>query len=740
MNRMQRLGWSLFLAAALLQPLAYADTHADDSVMLNFSNADIESTIRAVGAITGHNFVIDPRVKGTINIVSSNPVSKKDVYAILLSALRLQGFTAIDSHGMTKILPEADAKQHDSPISNKSAPSGDQIVTQIYPLQHESAAGLVPILRPLITPNNTISAYANSNTLVITDYADNIRRLNRIIAAIDQPQDNLLLTIPLKYGSALDMATLVAKLMPDLSAATMSSGLPPQQQQQLSSDGTRKSIILPDLRTNSLIVRGATSAQLEQVRKLVEQLDIPIQGSGNIRVVYLKNAEASKLVQTLRAVLTGSGGGGSEGSSSSSNNGFAAQNSTPFGGNSGSTGGSNAASTTPNFNSTSSSTAGASLNAGGAIIQADPTTNSLVINAPEPVYNNLRAIIEKLDVRRAQVYVEAMIAEVNANISGEFGIQWLLGGSGSQVSGFATSSLAPSSSSNNILSVATSLAATATTGAAPAIGNGLNLGLLNGSLTGSGKPASLGVLASMLAGTGKANVLSTPTLLALDNEEAKIVVGQNLPFITGTQASTGSNPNPFTTIDRQDVGITLQIKPQISEGGALTLQVYEEVSSVDNTVNTGNAGIATKKRSITSRVLVDDGQIIVLGGLIEDDTANTVNKVPFLGDLPFIGNFFRYETRAANKTNLMIFLRPTILRDGPAAAAFSGERYDQLRNEQKNATLPETTLLPAVPAVILPDQHQKAVDAPMDNAVAPASAANATPANATPQNGAATKP
>lgn len=685
---------------------------ADEKVMLNFSNSDIEATIRAVGLITNKNFVIDPRVKGTINIVSSRPVSKADVYPILLASLRLQGFTAVESLGVIKILPEADAKLHGAPITRKVNGGGDRIVTQVYPLQYESASQMVPILRPLITPNNLIAAYPSSNTLVITDYADNISRLNKIISAIDQPQDNLLLTIPLKNGSAVDMAQLIGKLMPDVTSVV--SGPMPGQIQMPMNDGTRKTVVLPDLRTNSLIVKAGSNAQMEQVKRLVDELDLPLQGAGNIRVIYLKNAEAARLVQTLRGVLTGSGGGDSGGSAASS--GSSSGSASPLGGNAqGSSGPSSA------FASSNSSTGGgASLSAAGAIIQADPATNALIINAPEPVYNNVRAIVEKLDVRRAQVYVETMIAEVNVSVSGEFGIQWLLGGEGSDVSGFVSSAL--TGGANNILSVAGNVATIANGGGdgkAP-VGNGFNIGLLNGSVSGeNGKRiASLGMLASAIASKGNGNVLSTPNILTLDNEQASIIVGQNVPFVTGTQSSTGSNPNPFTTVERKDVGITLKIKPQVSEGGAITLSVYQEVSSVDDTISAGNAGLVTKKRSIESKVLVDDGQIIVLGGLIQDDTGTTRSSVPLLGSIPWLGNLFRYETRRHGKTNLMVFLRPTVLRDGPAASALSSDRYELLRKAQGATGAESTLVLPALPVITLPE-------APKVEATAPTAAASA---------------
>lgn len=709
------------LAVSLLAPVVAVA--AEEKVMLNFANADIEATIRAIGLISNRNFVIDPRVKGTINIVSSRPVTKSDVYPILLASLRLQGFTAVEAPGVTKILPEADAKLHGAPITRKVKAGGDSIVTQVYPMQYESAVQMVPILRPLITPNNLIAAYPSSNTLVITDYADNIARLNKIIASIDQPQDNLLLTIPLKNGSAVDMAQLIGKLMPDVTAV-MNGPMPGQVAMPIN-DGARKTVVLPDLRTNSIIVKAGSNAQMEQVKRLVEELDVPLQGAGNIRVIYLKNAEAARLVQTLRGVLTGAGG--DSGSSSTSGS-----SSSPMAGNAGGNtmGGSASSGPSATFGSSAAGT-GVSLSAAGAIIQADSATNSLIINAPEPVYNNVRAIVEKLDVRRAQVYVETMIAEVNANVEGEFGIQWLLGGEGSGLSGFATSAL--SGGTNNIVTVATSVAGLANGSSTDAaglkgLGNGFNIGLLNGSVSGQNgqRVANLGFLASAIARNGNGNVLSTPNILTLDNEQASILVGENVPFVTGTQASTGSNPNPFTTVERKDVGITLKIKPQVSEGGAITLSVYQEVSSVDRTTA---SGIITKKRSIESKVLVDDGQIIVLGGLMQDEVTGGTSEVPLLGRIPIIGNLFRYDNRSHRKTNLMVFLRPTVLRDGPAANALSSDRYELLRRAQAATGAEATLLLPAVPVVTLPPAPKVQTPPPAQPA-APAAPAPATDAPA----------
>ncbi|KAF0814274.1 Type II secretion system protein D [Andreprevotia sp. IGB-42] len=665
---------------------------ADDRMTLNFVNADIESTVRAVGLISGKNFIIDPRVKGTINIVSSQPVDKSAVYPILLAALRQQGFTAVEKGNLVRILPEADAKQHYSAtVSRANKVSGDRIVTQVFPLQYESANQMVPILRPLISPNNAIAAYVPGNALVITDYADNITRLDQIIRNIDQPPNGEMFPIKLKYASALDIAQTLGRLMPELSVQTGQSA-------PTASDGVKRSVVVPDVRTNSMLVRSENQAHAQQIRKLIDVLDQPGAAGGNIHVIYLKNAEATKLAATLRGILSGQDTGSSASTGSTLSN---MSISSSSGNSSAGTGA--AASTTPNFSGNNAAATGSagSVQVGGAtvLIQADPMTNALILTAPENVYNNLRSVVDKLDMRRAQVYVEAMIAEVNVSKVGEFGVQWLLGGGNDNVAGIGFSSLGLLTNSlSNIIGAVINKDPTA-------LGTGGTFGIVNGNpFSETGKTPTLGILATALQNTGNANILSTPNLLTLDNEEAQIMVGKNIPIVTGTQSSTGSNPNPFTTVERKDIGITLKIKPQVSEGGSITLSVYQEVSDIDDTVKTSGAGIATTKRAIESKVLVDNGQIIVLGGLIEDKLSNGSNKIPGLGDIPGLGTLFRYDTRQWQKTNLMVFLRPVVLRDGDASRALSNERYQYLRNEQGNYEMPSRFGLPDLPKVQLAPQ------------------------------------
>lgn len=639
-----------FLFAALLCVLSVQA--AEEKVTLNFVNADIEEVIRAVSHITGKNFLMDPRVKGTINIVSATPVPASLAYDILLSALRMQGFAAVESGGVTKVMPEVDAKLHIGAATDAKA-GGDKLTTRVYILKHESAAQLVPILRPLISPNNIVVAYPNNNALVVTDYANNLKRIEQIIASIDQPSVEGPVVMPVKYSSALDLATTINRLMQD--GAVVATG---------STDASQRFTLMADARTNSLLLRTDSPARVMRVRDLVAKLDIAGSAPGNMHVVYLKNADATKIAQTLRSVIAG-----------------------------------DTSATTP-------AVAGAAAAPmGSGIIQADAASNALIITAPDAVYNNLRAVVEMLDVRRAQVFVEALIAEVTADKVAEFGVQWQ-SLNGINKGGVNVIGGTNFGATGNIIGAAGNIGT---------IGQGLNIGIVKGTtnIPGLGDVLNLGALAKFLETDNNANILSTPNLLTLDNEEAKIIIGQNVPFITGSYAQTGSTTtaSPFQTIERKDVGLTLRIKPQISEGGTVKMQVYQEVSSVQNLTNT--AGVITNKRSLESSVLVDEGQIVVLGGLIQDTVSTGEDKVPVLGDIPWLGNFFRHETRRGSKTNLMIFIRPYVLRTAAAPNGLTEDRYEYLRGEQQKSQLPSRLVMPDLPAPTLPPLKLK-TEAPLN--------------------------
>jgi general secretion pathway protein D len=644
-----------------------------DTVTLNFVNADIEGVVKAVSEITGKNFVLDARVKGTVNIVSARPVARALVYEVFLSALRLQGYAAVEDRGVVKIIPEADAKLHQGRTvgpDERTRFAGDQIQTEVFTLKYESAAQLLPILRPLIAPANTITVYPSSNTLVITDYAGNLQRIGRIIDSIDQPGGTDPVVIPLAHASALDVALMVNRLFTD--AVPTAGGAGTDTSQRLS--------VVADARSNTLVARSDNPSRITRLRSLVALLDTPTSAAGNLHVVYLKNAEAVKVAETLRALYLG------ETVTAAAPRAMMLPVST------------GAAGTPPPSGPLTPASAGPQAVAlSPGMIQADPATNSILINAPDVIYNNLRAALDKLDVRRAQVYVEALIAEITADKAAEFGIQWqnLSGASGADTSTRAFGGTNFGSTGQNILGISANPASA---------GRGLNIGVVKGlvRIPGVGEILNLGLLVRALEADNKANILSTPTLLTLDNEEARIVIGQNVPFITGQYALSGAatTPTPFQTVERRDVGLTLRVRPQISEGGTVRLQIYQEVSSVQDTSNP--AGVITNKRAVESMVLVDDGQIVVIGGLIQDSVRDGVEKVPFLGDIPFLGALFTYNTRSRTKTNLMVFLRPTVLRDAQRAEAVTSSRYDYILGEQYRAASPHNPPLPDMDPPALP--------------------------------------
>jgi general secretion pathway protein D len=657
---------ALLCAALAGMPAAAA---GGDDAALNFVGADIESVIKAVGHYTNINFVIDPRVKGSLTLVSEKSVTKSQAFALLTSALRLQGYAVVSGDGYAKVVPEAEAKLQSVPtqIGGTTPLKGDQIASQVFRLNYESAANLVTVLRPLISPNNTINANPGNNTLVITDYADNLKRLGKIIAALDAPGAADMDVLPVRYAIASDLAAIVNKLM-----------------EPGPGDTSGRVSVLADSRTNSLVVRAPSAARANLARSLVAKLDQPTTQLGNVHVVYLKNADATKLAQTLRAVVSSDASAntappqsGTAGMNTGANANASAGGGLAGQGNTASTGGS----------SLSNAQQQLSAAGGAGFIQADASTNTLIITAPDAVYRNLRAVIDQLDVRRAQVYIESLIVEVTSSKASEFGIQWL-GLSGDKGSSYRIGGLQSfaAGSDNNLGTMASNLAKK--TPSLP--GAGLTLGLfkqINGQL-------GLGALAHALESDGNANILSTPNMITLDNELATIQVGQNVPIITGsfTNAATGANANPFQTVERKDVGLTLKVRPQISEGGTIKMGIYHETSSVDKS-STNSAGLTLNKRVIENNVIADDGQIIVLGGLIEDNTGDSAEKVRGLGDIPIIGNLFKYQTRERKKTNLMIFLRPVVIRSKEQSVSLTTDRYDYMRAAELEAQPKSDTIM-----------------------------------------------
>ncbi|WP_280154274.1 type II secretion system secretin GspD [Piscinibacter sp. XHJ-5] len=680
---------SLLTAPATFAQSPNPRIRGGDAVTLNFVNADIEGVTRAMAAILKQQFVVDPRVKGTITLYSEEALTPREAYLNFLAALRGLGFTVVESGGIFKVVPEADAKLQAGTVSVGDVNRrGDQVITQIFKLNHESANNLVPVLRPLISPNNTINANPGTNSLIITDYAENLTRLGKIIAAMDTPAAGDVEVISLQHAIASDIAVLVQRLTDPAVAGAAVPGVA----------GVGSASVLVDPRSNSLLVRAPNPARMNSIRTLVAKLDRPISGPnplGNIWVVYLKNADAVKLASVLRAAY--SSGGGAGGTSPTTASPTAAAPVTPG------AAGQQAASpqaTTPVASSPTPST--------GGFVQADPATNSLIITAPEPMYRQLRAMIDQLDSRRAQVYIESLIVEVTGGDVAEFGFQWLgiIGKEGDKNIGVVGTNL-PTGNTPGIVNL--NLAARGTGDAT--IGDGLNIGLVRNF---SGTYA-LSAIARLIQTKSNANIMSTPNLVTLDNEEAKIVVGRNVPFVTGQFTSTGTGTtNPFQTIERKDVGITLRIKPQIGENGTVRMVIYQESSDViAQATGTSSAGPTTSKRSIESTVVVDDGQILVLGGLIEDRFDHNHSKVPLLGDLPVVGGLFRSESRERRRTNLMVFLRPVVLRDSDGSTKLSTDRYDYIRGMQQNAQPARSFVMPINESPVMPPAEAPASAVPL---------------------------
>jgi general secretion pathway protein D len=617
-------------------------------VLFNFQRADIEAVVKTVSQMTGHNFILDPRVKGKVTIISASPVSKAAAYQIFVSAIKAQGFTTVSAPGGTiKIVPVAEAKQN-ADFSGRARPAPvEQVITHVVIVQHGEATQLVPLLRPLMAPTSQLSAYAAANALIITDYADNVRRLLTIIAQVDQPSSSEVTVIPLEHASALDIAELISRLATGGTSAPRAAARVAGRQQaapQAEIGGERFSVV-PDLRTNSLLVTTDNPGRLVQLRSLIAKLDVPARAGGRTRVIYLKNADAVQLAEVLRGLLTGEAG-----------------LATPVSG------------TTAPARTTVAKGAAA-----GSLVQADEATNSLIIQAPDAIYNNLRAVIEKLDIRRAQVFVETLIAAIRTDILRDLGLQWVAAGSAGN-----TGIVGINNSTQGRGIVNTIIDPTGTLVNAA----GLTLAFLGGETTlpDGTTVRSLAGLAHALDQKGYGTIVSTPNILTMDNAEAKITVAQNVPFVTGSfaQASgVGSTVNPFQTIERQDVGVVLKVKPQISEGNAIKLEVFQEVSNVDPTPVGGATDITTQKRTVETTVLVDNGRTVVLGGLLDEQFNQDEQGITGLSSLPVVGGLFRTRKKTKTKTNLMVFLRPSIIREAEDTVDITRNRYSGVLDDKR---------------------------------------------------------
>jgi general secretion pathway protein D len=621
---------SLVLCAALMSPLAQAE-----QITLNLNNADIEALIKTVSEHTGKNFVIDPRVKGKVTVISAHPMERDEFYQVFLSILEVHGFSTIPSGDLIKIVPDVKAKQSGIPTgSTLDALPGDQVVTRIIQVKNVTATQLVPILRPLIPQEGHLAAYPDTNVLIISDRRQNVDRLLKIINQIDQVSDSSIEVVTLQHASAAEVVRILNGLQnPASKGPTGASGVK----------------LVADERTNSILVSGDPTSRLRS-KVVIKHLDTPFDNAGNAQVIYLKYANAKDLVSVLTGV--------SESMDNTKRAGGAA------------------AAGKPNI----------PIN-----IQADEAANALIITAPPDQYRSLEAIIRKLDIRRAQVLVEAIIAEVSYEKAKNLGVQWIVDGSpkGSGPVGVINLGTSP------ISSIATSI-----------IG-GQNVTFPQGTSIGAGNfdsnSVNFAALIQALERDVNSNILSTPSLMTLDNQEAEIVIGQNVPFITGSYSTTGgtsSSVNPFQTVQREDVGLSLKVKPQINEGNAVKLEIEQEVSSIDESASASD--IVTKKRTIKTVVMVEDGDTIVLGGLIDEKLRQTEDKVPILGDVPLLGALFRATGTTKEKQNLMVFLRPVIMRDAATNTRIASSKYNYFRAQQIDMKQKGINLLPDDVTPILP--------------------------------------
>ncbi|WP_322045364.1 secretin N-terminal domain-containing protein [Paraburkholderia sp. J67] len=615
---------------------------------MNFAHADISDVAHAIGEATGKTIIVDPRVRGQIDLVSATPVAEDEALKTLQSALRMRGFSLLQDHGVLKVVPEADAKNNGVPtyVGNQPVARGDQIITQVFQLHRESATTLQPTLRQLISPNNSITANASNNTLVVTDYADNVQRIAAIIAGMEAASAPHIAVVQLNYADATDVSQQAAKVL-DLNGIG-------------NSDPTQKVVVTPDTRSNAVLLRSSSAARLDEAQSLIIKLDTPTRAPGNIHIVTLRNADATDVAKTLRQILGQSSGSDSLasalGSSGQSSSGLPNSNGSlpPLP----SSSGSDSSSTKSTTSSTSGSSASGSAGASGASddqdgkgngeIVADTSTNSLIITAPEPVFRNLSTVIARLDQRKVQVYIESLIMEVTSEKDGEFGIEWM--------------------TTSGLESLAES---TTDVGIVAGFGNILGTkGLFRAIQTNS-----------------DVNVLSTPSLVTLDNHEARILVGSNVPIESGsyaTSSSSSTSANAFNTYSRTDVGIILNVKPQINEGGTITMQVYSEDSSVESGTSDQSGGYTIDKRSLQTTILADDGQIVALGGLISDSYTNGNTRTPWISKIPVLGALFRHETKSREKKDLLIFLRPVIVRDGATLQAIAADRYGYMQAKSRN--------------------------------------------------------
>lgn len=621
----------LVLAATMLSIAALVWAQ-QPSATLNWKDADIRQVVEAVSAVTGKNFILDPRVTGRVTLLSPTPLGPDALYAAFLSILQVHGYVAIQSGDLIKIIPDATARQFPTAIGTANAMGPDDLATQVVQLRNVGATQLVPILRPLIPQYGHLVAHAGSNMLIISDRAANVSRLVSIVHRIDQASDEDIEVVPLEHASASE----IVRIMTALTQARGADGTPVTTS------------LVADARTNSVLIGGDKNERL-RLRALIAHLDTPLEEGGDTQVRYLRFADAEELATKLQAHFSGQV----------------------------QTAGAGAAA------------AGAARSVDGINVWADTQTNALIVNAPPKMMRSLMQIVDKLDIRRAQVLVEAIIVEVIANKQNELGVTWAIEGSGSDAPIGVTNF---PGFMNGVVQLGGAAAGGGTTDPTGLIGDGLTIGV--GRITDDG--ISFAAILTALEGAADTNIISTPSVVTTDNEEATLNVGQEVPFVTGSYSNTGSAGgavNPFQTIQREQIGVKLAITPQINDGNSMVLDISQEISNIASAA-TGAVDLITNQRIVETTVIVEDGEILILGGLLEDVLRESEQRVPVLGSLPLLGSLFRSSKTEKLKTNLMIFIRPTILRDSSQIAVETNQKYNMMRDVLRSNEDDSINLMP----------------------------------------------
>ncbi len=681
--------WKLSVCMLFFAFLLPCQAMAEDEVTFNFNNADIRSVIKFVSDFTGKNFLVDNRVKGKVTIISPRALPSEAAYQVFLSILEVNGFAAVPGENVTKIIPLALSKQKGIKVKfNGDFASGDELVTQVVPLKFAQAQQLVAVLRPIVATTGNITAYAPANMLLITDSASNIRRILDIISALDISEAVGVKLIRLKYASADKLAKILTEMFAGSSSPTAPRA---GQLAGLGSAGGASAVKVTAYSPENMLIIVAPNAEIAAIASLIKKLDLPPQAdAGLLQVRYLKNANAEDVAKVLNEMVSGT-----------------AQQTSPLAGQS----------------AVGKKAASKVLFTGKVKIVADPATNALLITADPSDRESLNKIIDKLDIRRLQIFMEALLVEVSASRAQDFGVEW------SALSDFTQpgrKAIGGTSFTNQAGVNINTVAANPITGA----GSGLLVGVVDGTITFGGVEfANLGALLRALESDTNTNVLSTPNLLTMDNEEAEIIIGQNVPFLTGSfsqSTGTGGTVNPFQTIQRQDIGLTLRVTPQISEGDTVRLEIYQEISSIAPGV-TGASDIITNKRSVKTVVLARDKQMIVLGGLIEEQDTEKVQKVPCLGSIPLLGEPFKYTELSKDKKNLMLFLRPHIINTARDIETITQEKYLNMKKIQDEQSSDATLLFPRdnpkLPDQINPANQTEPLEEPANNQSKPESQA-----------------